>query len=433
MKAALESRTLPKDLLICGPAGTGKTFGILTVLHLLAADYDGLRILIVRKTRSSLTESALVTYEEEILPADGMEFIARGASRSHRHAYVYPSRSIIVPAGLDNPTRITSSAWDIVYANESIELTEDGWETCGSRVDRPGRDPRFGLMMGDTNPGDPAHWLLKRCQAGRTALWDTTHAANPALHDGRAWTPDGIRYRARLDRLKGARRRRYFEGLWSAAEGQWFEGFDSDRHVTEAAEFDPRYPVHLAVDTGVHTGAVLFQIREPKAPGDDPRITVFGDYYAFNVAAYDAALAIRDLVGRLCGGRIDKGSTDPAGDSATSFGITVLQEYERARLKLTPWPIGPVADGLALIDSFLMADSTPPGLAVHPRCVSLIDAFANYKRAMRRGQWTDKHEDPQHPYEDVMDALRGGLKAAYPEGRRKPLTFRKAPVFRAIY
>src|SRR5436309_1787806 len=84
LKKALESRTLPKELLVCGPAGTGKTYSILAFLHLLAADYPDLRILFCRQTRVSLTESVLVTFEKEILPADGMESLARGASRRNR-------------------------------------------------------------------------------------------------------------------------------------------------------------------------------------------------------------------------------------------------------------------------------------------------------------------------------------------------------------
>ena len=35
------------------------------------------------------------------------------------------------------------------------------------------------------------------------------------------------------------------------ADGIWFGGFDPAKHVTESAEYDPRFPVHLAIDCGV--------------------------------------------------------------------------------------------------------------------------------------------------------------------------------------
>ena len=415
------SGTLPRDLLICGPAGTGKTWSILSVLHQIAADYAKLRILFVRQTRVSLTDSALVTYEQEILPADGMEEIARGARRTHRSSYNYPNGSEIVLGGMDSPTRITSTSWDIIFVNEAIELEEEAWEIIGSRLNRPGRDPQWGFLIGDTNPGDPSHWLKKRCLDGRTALWNTSHEANPALHDGTNWTEAGEGYLARLSKLQGTRRKRYLEGIWSAGEGQWFETF-GDAHQTDEAEFDPAYPVHLAVDSGVHSAAVWFQVKQG---ADGPTVNVFGDYYAFNLPAYENACRILELGTTLCGGRFDRAVTDPAGKASTATGPTVIGEYHRAGFRPDFWPSfpGSVVDGLALIESFVA--TSPPALTVHSRCQHMIDAFGNYSRDKRSGQWIDRPKDPQHPHEDLMDTLRGGLMDKFPQGRRPEVKMRR--------
>ena len=32
-------------------------------------------------------------------------------------------------------------------------------------------------------------------------------------------------------------------------------------------------------------------------------------------------------------------------------------------------------------------------------------------------QWLDYAKDPQHPHEDLIDPLAGGLKLEFPEGR----------------
>jgi hypothetical protein len=236
---------------------------------------------------------------------------------------------------------------------------------------------------------------------------------------GGAWTPAGRNYLAARDQLTGTRKKRFRHGLWAAGEGQWFAGF-TDAHVSERAAYDPAFPVHLAVDSGVHTGAVWFQIR----PG--PLVTVFGDDYAFNVPAFDVAARILAKSGVLCGGRLDVVTTDPAGRSPTATaGPTVVQEYRRAGLKTDPWPVCGVPDALALVDSFVSVE--PPALLVHPVCTRLLEAFANYKRAKRGGQWIDRPEDPQHPYEDVMDALRGGLQDKFPDGRKPVPRFGRTP------
>jgi hypothetical protein len=420
---AIRYRTLPTDLLIVGPAGTGKTWGILRWIHCLARDNRDLRILISRKTRASLTESVLVTYEQEILPLDGMQGIAAGVKRRVRQSYVYPSGSEIVLGGLDDADRILSTAWDLAYINEAIEATEQAWETLKSRMARPGRSSRFGYLLGDTNPGHPDHWLKKRGDAGRTRIWDTTHEANPALFDGRRWTPAGVRYfRESLDHLTGSRRVRLRDGIWAVGDGAWFDAFDPARHVTGLAEFDPALPAFLAVDPGVITGAVLFQVRTASGLHF---VNVFGDYLSEGLTAEANARAIKGLADQLFPGQLANRYCDPAGGARNPIGPTVMAEYARAGLVLQPWARAnpSVADSLALVEGLLDPVNGVPRLTVHPRCRHLVSAFGNYQRAKRAGQWMDWPEDPQHPAEDLIDALKGGLYARIPA--RKTLIIRK--------
>jgi hypothetical protein len=111
-------------------------------------------------------------------------------------------------------------------------------------------------------------------------------------------------------------------------------------------------------------------------------------------------------------------STDPAGGARNPVGPTVLAEYQRAALYLERWPGGSVLDGLALVESLVESADGTAGLFVHPRCRHVITAFAHYSRARRAGQWLDEPADPQHPHEDLIDALRGGLRRHFPFGNR---------------
>ena len=51
------------EIILGGPAGTGKSRGNLEYLNYWAMTYPGCRLLMVRKTRRSLTESGMVTFE----------------------------------------------------------------------------------------------------------------------------------------------------------------------------------------------------------------------------------------------------------------------------------------------------------------------------------------------------------------------------------
>lgn len=203
------------------------------------------------------------------------------------------------------------------------------------------------------------------------------------------------------------------------SEGLWFPKFDVATHVNTRAEYDRDLPVHVAVDSGVFTGAVFFQVARGQTPsGAVEEVRVFADYLTEGLSAEQNARAILETARTRCLGRMDNLSTDPAGGSRNPVGPTVIAEYERVGLRpLRRWPVGSVSDGLSLIESFVNPADGRSRLVVHPRCEVTIRSMQNYRRAKRGGQMQDYPADPQHPHEDVVDALRGGLRDCFPNGR----------------
>lgn len=205
------------------------------------------------------------------------------------------------------------------------------------------------------------------------------------------------------------------------ADGLWFRNW-SNANVDDKAEFDPALPVHLAIDSGVRTGAVWFQVKESfdwqtKLVLHD--VNVFADYYADGLIAEENAKAIISLGETLCNGRRDIVVTDPAGEARNEVGPTVFAEYKRAGLSnVQSWPRRSVSDGLALLEALVRSASGRISLHVHPRCRNLISAFESYRRAKVNNIWQDKPQDPQHPAEDMIDSLRGGLIHKFPSGRK---------------
>ena len=94
-----------RELVLVGAAGTGKTLANLVYINRQMWAYPRLRVLIIRKVRADLAESALVTYERDVLGYDNP--ICAGARRDTRHAYHYPNGSIMVIAGIDRPGKET--------------------------------------------------------------------------------------------------------------------------------------------------------------------------------------------------------------------------------------------------------------------------------------------------------------------------------------
>lgn len=167
------------------------------------------------------------------------------------------------------------------------------------------------------------------------------------------------------------------------SDGLWFPTFDVTTHVSEKAAFDPNLPVNLAIDSGVFTGAVFFQVARGYGPdGHVEEIHIFADYLAEGQPAEQNAREILEIARSRCQGRIDIATTDPTGGSRNAVGPTVIGEYERAGLRpLRRWPMGLVADGLALVESFLNPADGRSRFLIHPSCTKTIVAMQNYRRA----------------------------------------------------
>jgi len=208
--------------------------------------------------------------------------------------------------------------------------------------------------------------------------------------------------------------------LLDIADGAWFASFNTSKHVSESAEYKPYLPVHIAVDCGTsrHTGAVYFQVQ----PITNHRnfVTVFADYYAVDLYSEVNAQGIRAKCSEVCEGRFDVVRVDPAATAKTGVGPAAFGEYQRVFGRtIDYWPMHRVADGLDQIEVLMGGPERETDIVVHPRCTWTIDAFKNYQRAEGPGgEWLAHPKDPQHPHEEMMDSLRGGLRAAFPEGRK---------------
>ncbi len=245
------------EVLIEGPAGTGKSRGVLEKGLWLAERYRMARVLFARKTRASMSETILPIFEDEVLWG-GSEAL-RGPGRHNRKFYTFRNGSIIVVSGLDEPSRILSGQYDLICVFQAEELSEDNWEMLihrlrNGKIIPEGWNEPFSQLIGDVNPDAEHHWLNKRPdqiiddpehpRVGRPKMTRllSRHTDNPRWWNhkprkegGKATTltPEGKVYIARLRTLTGVRRDRYFLGKWVSAEGLVWPQFDSSIHVVD--------------------------------------------------------------------------------------------------------------------------------------------------------------------------------------------------------
>ena len=261
------------EVLLAGPAGTGKSVACLSKIHFLADRVPGLRALIARKTRESVTESALVTFEERVV-APEHPILAAGGSRRMRQAYHYPNGATVVVGGLDKPSKIMSTEYDVIYIQEATEVGENEWEALTTRL-RNGALP-YQQLMADCNPEAPTHWLKRRCDSGSCRMLLSRHEDNPSL-----FTPDGRRtavgrgYLAKLDALTGARYWRLRHGRWVQAEGVVYPEWNPSVHLVPFDSPPLDWPRYWSIDFGfTNPFCWLCAARDP-----DGRLYVYRQMY----------------------------------------------------------------------------------------------------------------------------------------------------------
>lgn len=300
----LQTATDP-EIVMCGPAGTGKTVSILKRINDLMWQYPGARALIVRKVRADLAESALVTFERDILGLDNP--ICANVQRAYRKIYRYPNGSTIAVGGMDRPGSILSTEYDIIYPVEAVQFDAQDWDTFVMR-NRNYVIPHQ-QVIADTNPAFPSHWLKQRCDAGETRLLNTYHTDNPAYWDEQLqdWTPRGRDYvMGKLNKLSGVYKARYRDGKWVIAEGAVYDEWNEAIHLIEPFEIPKSWRRFCSIDFGYNNPFVcqwwavdpddhMYMYREiymtrrtVRQHAEQIKRLSAGEHIEFNVADHDA-------------------------------------------------------------------------------------------------------------------------------------------------
>jgi phage terminase large subunit len=261
-----------REVLLSGPSGTGKSMACLQKID-LAASQRPMRAAIVRKLRTALTQAALVTFKEKVLPPPPNAVWFHHEDQEFR----YPNGSRVVVAGLDDPRKVLSTDFDLIYVQEATELEEQDWQILLTRLRNNALS--YQQLLADCNPSYPNHWLKLRADSGQVSVLESHHEDNPQLYDHakQAWTPFGVEYLRTLDSLSGYLHKRLRLGLWVAAEGMFFPEWDPEVHVIDRFEIPDHWPRWISVDYGFAVPfCALWLARDP----DSRTVYVYGEAYS---------------------------------------------------------------------------------------------------------------------------------------------------------
>jgi hypothetical protein len=431
-KALSRGEIRDRFVLAEGPRGTAKTRSELSIIMGRALAWPGSRWILARSTRTRLSQSVLVTLEQQVFPAFGMA-VPGGAGVENRHEYKLPNGSVLIPMGLDDQQRTQSVEFMGGLLAEAVELAtlDDAVALTGAmRQDNSAWKDSFHQLMVDCNPGPPGHWVnqiaepipkhwrrvntradyrrlidhnSRPAQAGFWKRLVTRHQDNPGYFDLRtwAWKPLGLTYLEGLQYLKGHLRRRWLDGDWVAAEGTVYPEFDEDIHVIKPSRVIMKWPMVVGWDPGYdHPTAILWF-----APGPDDTLYIVDEIYegGRGVAEHCASIHHRNA------GRTVR---DYYGDPQHAFSQTaqspesIAAQARKHGIIMGPWP-RTGRDEETMVEAVRELLRTRK-LKVFSTCANTINEFQSwsYKRTAK-GEVPDGEDKFEDKNNHAMDVVKG--------------------------
>jgi phage terminase large subunit len=392
---------------LAGPYETGKTITMMHKLHTLLSKYANCRALLVRKTYTSLLNSAVVTYETKVLPVspDSDKSPIRKFGGERVEWYGYPNGSRLVVSGLDNADKTLSAEYDFIAIPQAEELALDEYETLvGRATGRAGNAP-YPLVMSDANPAHPTHWLKTRPEI---KMFHSRHEDNPMLYTQippKQLTEQGERTMSALMALTGVRRKRGYEGLWVGVEGMVYEEFSADTHIITPFNLDPNWARYRVIDFGYRNPFVCKWYAED----NDGRLYMYREIYMSQRTVREHA----ELINKLSQGEqyvatiadhdaSDRATLEENGIYTEPANKDIKQGIEQVQLRLRVQP-----DGLPRLMYFRDVLVERDGEMVDkrkPTCT--VEEFPHYAYPSRVRKGRNVDENPIKQDDHGMDADR---------------------------
>ena len=380
------------EVVIAGPADTGKSLAALFKIHRCALKYPEASIVIARKQLTDTFSTILQTFVKKVIWQEIEAGLIRVYGGEKPQWFDYPKNgSRIWVAGMDKSSKVLSGEHDLILTNQTEEFSLPDWEVLTSRTTgRAGHMP-YSQTLGDANPGPQTHWIMSRSRnGGPLTRFISTHRDNPELYDQETGelTEQGAERLARLRNLTGTRLKRLYLGLWVAPEGAIYDVFEEEKHKVKARNIPGTWPRVVGIDPiGAYIGA-LWVAWDPKAK----ILNVYREYVEpFGVPTRKHAENIL---------RLSQGESVFRWFCGAPSERQQRLDFESYGIPAEPPPYGDLWPGIDKVIE-LLADFI---LVIHDNCPVLLSELGSYRRKMRDGIATDAIVD-KHSFH-LLDCLR---------------------------
>lgn len=274
-----------------GSRGGGKSWAARRKAVLLALNYTGIQILILRRTLQELRENHVLNLQAELkgiakYDAQNKEFLFPNGSRI-KLGYCAAESDVLQYQG---------QAYDVIFMEEATQFTEFQKDTLTESNRSSGQmkerfTPRMYFTM---NPGGVGHSWAKRLFIDK----DYRNKEKPenyefipsTVYENKYLMQNNPEYVENLENLPEMRKRAMLYGDWDAFEGQYFDEFDREVHIIEPFIIPSHWRRYITLDYGLDMLAAYWI-----AVDTQNKAYVYKELYQSGLIISEAAKAIKDM------------------------------------------------------------------------------------------------------------------------------------------
>ena len=275
-----------------GARGGGKSWALRRKIVLLALRYEGISILLIRRTLPELRTNHIRPLTEEL-----GEFCTYSETKK---CFDFPNGSRICLGYLDNDgdlLQYQGQEYDIIALDEATQLTEYQFHTLKACLRGANSFPK--RMYITCNPGGVGHGWVKRLFIDR----DFRKGENPEdysfiqalVYDNEVLLKMNPDYLGQLESLPPSLKNAWLCGMWDEFEGQFFPEFDYYTHTCDVSPLEEAVRKYCAVDYGLDMLAAVFV-----AVDKEGRCTVYDEIHMENLIVSRAAELIKEKMDGVC-------------------------------------------------------------------------------------------------------------------------------------
>ena len=231
-----------------GARGGGKTWAVRTKAMLLSCRYDGIKILIVRRSFQELRDNHILPLQMELRD------LARWKEQEKR--FIFPNGSYIrfgYCSAERDVLQYQGQEYDIIFIDEATQLTEFQFQTFKGCLRGANDFPK--RMYLTCNPGGVGHAWVKRLFIDRQYVEgerpEDYEFIQAKVTDNPVLMKKDPEYINMLRSLPYELREAWLNGSWDIFAGQYFSEWNRDVHVVEPFAIPSWWRRYITMDYGL--------------------------------------------------------------------------------------------------------------------------------------------------------------------------------------